>query len=296
MLVAERPRAAGDAVRATERESPAYPRALLDLADAPARVYLRGSDVPPCGACVAIVGSRAASPYGLAMAGRFAGDLASLGYTIVSGLARGVDAAAHRGALRAGGRTVAVVPSGLDHVTPEPHGPLADEVAASGALLSEVAAGPPFGRGAFVKRNRLIAALAGVTVVVEAAERSGALSTAAVALRLGRGLCAVPGDLDRPTALGVLALLRGGASACGNAADVVAAMPQGLPVAAVRAADPLARLREALGGQAATVETLAAAASLDLPEALALLLRLRWSGIAEELPGQRWRRAGGEPR
>jgi DNA processing protein len=292
MVVAERPRAAADVVRVAGRGAPGFPRALLDLSDAPANVYLRGAEVPACGSCVAIVGSRAASPYGLAMAGRLARDLAALGYTIVSGLARGVDAAAHRGALGAGGMTVAVVPSGLDHVTPEEHGPLATEVAASGALLSEVAAGPPFGRGAFVKRNRLIAALAGVTVVVEAAARSGALSTAAAARRLGRGLCAVPGDLDRPTAHGVLALLRDGARACGDASDVVAAMPPGLALAPQRTGDPLARLRAVLGERPETVDALAAAAALELPETLALLLRLRWAGLAEEAPGQRWLRAG----
>ena len=287
-FVAERPRAAADEVREAGRGTPAYPPALLDLRDPPAAVFLRGAGVAGCGACVAIVGSRAASPYGTAMARRLARDLAGLGYTIVSGLARGVDAAAHAGALSAGGTTVAVVPCGLDRVTPAEHGPLAAQVAASGTLLSEVREGPPFGRGAFVKRNRLIAALAGVTVVVEAAGRSGALSTATAARVLGRGLCAVPGDLDRPTALGVLELLRAGARPCGDAGDVVAAMPRALAFAPRREDGPQARLRAALGGEPATVDTLAAAAALAVPEALALLLRLRWAGVARELPGQRW--------
>lgn len=288
--MAERPRVTADPGRAAGRESSAFPRALLDLADAPATVYLRGASIPECGACVAIVGSRAASPYGLVMAERLARDLAGVGYTIVSGLARGVDAAAHRGALGAGGTTVAVVPSGLDHVTPEAHGSLAADVAASGTLLTEVSSGPPFGRGAFVKRNRLIAALAGVTVVVEAAERSGALSTAAAARRLGRGLCAVPGDLDRPTAHGVLALLRGGARVCGDAGDVIAAMPARFQGAPPSGRDPQARLGAVLGDAPATVDALAAAAELELSETLGLLLRLRWAGLAEQLPGQRWRR------
>jgi DNA processing protein len=254
-------------------------------------VHLLGAPVPACGRCAAIVGARAASPYGLAQAERLARDLAALGWTIVSGLARGIDAAAHRGALAAGGRTVAVLPGGLDTVTPPAHDPLAAEVAGAGTLLSEFASGPPFGRGAFPRRNRLIAALAAVTVVVEAAERSGSLSTAAAARRLGRGLCAVPGDLDRPTALGTLALLRDGARPCGSAADVIAAVPGRLRTPDLHGGAPMQRLAAALEDAPRAAEDLAAAAGLPLPEALAALLRLRWSGIAAESPGGRWRRA-----
>ncbi len=243
--------------------------------------------------CVAIVGSRAASPYGRAMASALARDLAGLGWTVVSGLARGIDAEAHRGALAAGGATVAVVPCGLDQVTPPAHEPLADAIAARGTLLSEVAAGPPFGRGAFVKRNRLIAALACVTVVVEAAERSGALSTAAAARRLGRGLCAVPGDLDRPTSRGVLGLLRAGARVCADAGDVLAARPVNVTAAPPGAdADPAARLAAALEDAPRPVEALAAACGLSVAETLATLLRLQWAGLARDAGGQRWRRAG----
>ncbi len=247
--------------------------------------------MPAAGRCVAIVGSRAASPYGTAMADRLARDLAALGVTVVSGLARGIDAAAHRGALAAGGRTIAVVPSGLDTVTPPAHDPLAEEVSKAGTLLSEQAAGPPFGRGAFVRRNRIIAALAAVTVVVEAAERSGALSTAERAAALGRGVCAVPGDLDRPTALGVMGLLRAGARPCAVAADVLAAIPARLAIAA-GGEDPAARLRAALDATPRTVDELAARAALAVPEVLALLVRLRWSGLAEDAGGQRWRAPG----
>jgi DNA processing protein len=299
--VAEGPRdAAREPVRCACAGEPGYPAALRDLADAPARVWLRGDDVPAAARCVAIVGSRAASPYGRSMATRLARDLAGLGFTIVSGLARGIDAAAHDGALAAGGTTVAVVPSGLDQVTPPAHDALAATIAGRGTLLSEVAAGPPFGRGAFVRRNRLIAALAATTVVVEAAERSGALSTAAAAVALGRGLCAVPGDLDRPTARGVLALLRGGARVCADASDVLAAgaspprapaaRPEGATSAA--AAAPLARLAAALSDTPRNAETLAAACGLPLSETLAALLRLEWAGLARPAGGQRWRRAG----
>jgi DNA processing protein len=296
LAVAESPRGrAGDPTRAPHAwaiEDAGYPPALRDLADAPPRVYTLGAAVPARSRCVALVGSRAASPYGRAMADRLARDLAALGFTIVSGLARGIDDAAHRGALAAGGSTIAVVPCGLDALAPRE--PLAAELAARGTLLSELASGPPFGRGAFVRRNRLIAALSSVTVVVEAAERSGALTTAAFAKRLGRPVAAVPGDLDRPTAHGVLALLRDGATACGGAGDVLALVgPAAAPAAD---ADPLARLAAALDDVPATVEALAARAVVPLPEALAALLQLQWAGVAAAAGGQRWRRAGGRAR
>jgi len=250
-------------------------------------VWLRGGAVPARERCVAIVGSRAASPYGAELAHRLSADLAALGLAVVSGLARGIDAAAHRGALAGGGRTVAVVPSGLDRVTPAHHAALADEIAERGTLLSELASGAPFGPGAFVRRNRLIAALAGVTVVVEAAEKSGALTTAAWAQALGRTVLASPGDVDRPTARGTLALLRGGARPCGDAGDVLGAL-RGLASAGAAPADPAARMAAALDVAPRTLEDLAARAGLGAPAALAELLRLEWAGVALPRAGQRW--------
>src|SRR6185503_14015424 len=132
------------------------------------------------------------------------------GFTVVSGLARGIDAAAHRGALDAGAGTVAVLPGGLDAIAPRHHRGLAEEIATRGGLLTEVASGEPH-PGHFIRRNRLIAALGAATLVVEAAERSGALSTAAAARRLGRPVLAVPGDVDRATSRGCHALIRAGA-------------------------------------------------------------------------------------
>jgi len=230
---------------------------------------------------------------------------------IVSGLARGIDAAAHRGALAAGGATVAVLPAGLARITPPEHTELADAIARRGALVSEWEASIAPLPGRFVERNRLIAALAAVTVVVEAATRSGGLVTAAVARRLGRPVLAVPGDLDRPTVQGCVALLRAGASVCAGAGDVLAALarapgrapasPRGSSsraraprraLAAHGAAEtPEARLLTALGGAPVHVEPLARAAGLELSEALAALLRLEWAGAVSALPGQRWRRA-----
>ena len=267
-----------------------YPDALRSLSSPPKRLYVRGVLAHPPARAVALVGARAASPYGRAMADRLARDLASLGIAVVSGLARGIDAAAHEGSLAAGGVTIAVLPSSLAHITPPQHTGLARRIIERGALVTEVAEGGPFGRGAFVKRNRIIAALAGVTVVVEAGVMSGALRTAEAAQALGRSVLAVPGDVDRPTARGTLALLRAGARPCGDAGDVMTALAESFP--APPTIDPLGRLTAALGGVPRSLDELARLAALSPMEASAMLLRLEWSGVAVSAPGGRWLRRG----
>lgn len=277
---------------ARDRDEAAYPAGLRALSDAPARVFVAGTLDAPVARCVAIVGSRAASEYGRTFAHRLAGDLARAGFVVVSGLAHGIDASAHAGALEARGRTVGVVPAGLDRITPAQHVALARRIEASGALLTERESGPPFGPGAFVRRNRLIAALSAVTVVVEAAERSGALSTATAARALGRPVLAVPGDVDRPTALGTLQLLREGARVCGGVSDVLAALPAHEPEPD---APPRERLLAALASKPRTLAELADAAGLREQEAGAELVQMEWAGLARALPGQRWARAGSVP-
>jgi DNA processing protein len=278
--------------RCIRRGADDYPAALLDLAKPPDEIHVRGA-LPSGARTVAIVGSRAATAYGLERAGRLAADLARLGLVIVSGLARGIDAAAHRGALEAGGITVAVLPGGLDAITPTSHVGLARRIAGRGALLSEWPGAHAASRGLFIRRNRLIAALAQATVVVEAAERSGALSTALLARRLGRPLLAVPGDVDRVTSRGCNALLREGARFCENAADVLRVLPPAS--AAESAGSDEARLAAALAARPLAAETLAATAGVAIDRALAGLLRLEWAGEAQAHPGQRWsKRAGPE--
>jgi DNA processing protein len=289
--------------RALREADPGYPDGLRDLPDPPPVLFIAGSDLPEVRRTVAMVGSRAASGYGLEQARRLAGDLVRCGLVVVSGLARGIDAAAHRGALAAGGRTVAVIPSGLDAITPRHHRDLAATIAGRGTLVSEWASGDPRGPGVFVQRNRLIAALAGATVVVEAAEGSGALTTARFARRLGRPVLSVPGDIDRETARGCHALLRGGAHLCERAADVLDVLGAGgTPLGAARPLapevpapanpddPPEARLLAVLGREPATVEGLATAAGLTIAETLGALLALQWAGAAAPLPGQRWTR------
>jgi DNA processing protein len=238
--------------------------------------------LPTRARAVAIVGSRAASPYGIARARELASDLVRCGYTVVSGLARGIDAAAHRGALEAGGPSMAVLPGGLAQVTPPDHADLAEAlVRAGGALVAEWPDARPPKPGMFLRRNRLIAALSAATVVVEAAERSGALSTAAVARKLGRPLLAVPGDADRPTARGTNALIKSGARLCERAGDVFEALAES-------GAGADSTLIAALDAEGRTLDALAVAARLTVEQTLAALLRLEWAGAARALPGQRW--------
>ena len=280
-------------VRAIPADDPAYPAALRELPDPPSVVFVRGAALPAADRAVAIVGARAATPYGASLATRLAADLARLGVVVVSGLARGIDAAAHRGALAAGGVTVAVLPSGLDCVTPSHHQDLAEQiVAGAGTLMTELAAGGPRFKGEFVKRNRLIAGLCAATVVVEAAEGSGALHTAAFAQALGRAVLAVPGDVDRPASRGAHALLREGARLCEDAGDVMRTIAEWRASHGGSAAicGPEERLLEMLGSEGLLAEDLAARAGLDLPQTLAALLSLQWAGLAAPLPGQRWAR------
>ncbi|MCC7537580.1 MAG: DNA-protecting protein DprA [Deltaproteobacteria bacterium] len=198
-----------------------YPPALLTLAKPPDPLYVRGA-LPADGRLVAIVGTRAASPQGLVFAERLAEDLVRLGIGVISGGARGIDGAAHEGALRAGGHTTVVVATGLDVPYPREHAPLFDRVTASGGcLMSERAPGSQPTPPAFPSRNRIVAALAACTVVVEAPVRSGALSTARAVLRLGKAVLAVPGRPDDPRVGGCIELLRRGAHVCAGVRDVL---------------------------------------------------------------------------
>ena len=194
-------------------------------------LHFRGRWPPPEGPRVAIVGSRRPTPYGEAVAERLAADLAAAGAVIVSGLARGIDAAAHRGALEAGGVTIAVLGTGVDIVYPAENAALAARLLdAGGALVSEFADGTRPRRGHFPKRNWTMAALSDLVVVVEAAEGSGALITAEAALALSREVMAVPGSIFSPLSVGTHQLLRDGAGLVQNARDVLAALGRGQEV------------------------------------------------------------------
>ncbi len=198
-----------------------YPRLLREIHDPPGVLFRRGKPAVQDELAVAIVGTRHATRYGLAQAERLGGSLARLGFTVVSGLARGVDAAAHRGALAAGGRTIAVLASGLLEIYPPEHRQLADEVAAGGYLVSEAPPRMVPISGAFPQRNRIISGLSVGTIIVEAPERSGALITARHAMEQGREVFAVPGPVDSRMSRGCHALIKDGVKLVETADDVL---------------------------------------------------------------------------
>ncbi len=208
-------------VRALTWEDPAYPPRLLTIDDPPPVLYLKGDLLPADDWCVAIVGTRSASVYGKEAARRLAADLAGAGITIISGLARGIDAVAHRAALDAGGRTFAVLGSGLDVIYPAEHSRMATEIVARGALISEYALGTQPEAANFPPRNRIISGLSRGVVVVEAGERSGALITSDFAAEQGREVFAVPGSIFNRGSQGTNRLIRSGAHPVLSAVDVL---------------------------------------------------------------------------
>jgi DNA processing protein len=203
----------------------AYPANLREVQAPPERLYVRGALVGDDVLAIAIVGSRAATPYGLAVAERLGADLAARGITVVSGLARGIDSAAHRGALRVGGRTIAVLGSGVDVIYPAENRPLAGEIEVRGALVSQFEPGTRPLAGYFPARNRVIAGLSLGVVVVEAASRSGSLITAGLAGDMGREVMAVPGPLTSPQSAGAHRLIQDGAALIQGWEDVVSQLP-----------------------------------------------------------------------
>lgn len=222
---AARARCAASAVTALCRCDPRYPAMLGDLPDQPAVLYLHGEPARfEAGiACdrIAIVGARRATPYGLEQARALGRGIAAAGLTVVSGMALGVDAAAHAGALEVGGTTIAVLAGGPERAYPATKRRLHERIAATGAVVAELPPGTQARRWCFPARNRIIAALAQATVIVEAGERSGSLITAGLAADLGRDVAAVPGLVTAPLAAGTNGLIADGARLVRGPADVL---------------------------------------------------------------------------
>jgi DNA processing protein len=216
-------RLAARGFRFLSRTAPEFPRLLRAIHDPPPGLFLRGEGELDLlsRTAVAVVGARACSGYGASVARSLGRDLARAGLVVVSGMARGVDAEAHRGALEAGGPTVAVLGCGIDRDYPAAHAGLARQIAATGLLVSEYAPGVEPAPWRFPARNRIVAGLCGATVVVEARERSGALITADLALEEGREVFTVPGEISSSLSAGTNALLKLGAAPLTAAADVL---------------------------------------------------------------------------
>ena len=292
---------------------PAYPAALLDTEDPPLMLFTEGRIELLTAPALAIVGSRHPTPQGAVNAREFAAHLSAEGWTIVSGLAQGIDGAAHEGALTGRGATIAVVGTGPDIAYPRQHAALRQRIAAGGLLLSEFAPGTPPLAAHFPMRNRIIAGLARGTLVVEAALQSGSLITARLAVEAGREVFAIPGSIHAPQSRGCHALIRQGAKLVESAQDIVeelggmaqsqATAGSGQPdvrapdasgsnVSVTRASpDPVL---DALGHDPVTLDALAARTGLSAAALGARLLELELEGTVSRLPGglfQRLQRA-----
>ncbi len=259
-----------------------YPVAFHALDALPPVVWMLGTPALAAQRSVAIVGTRGASAGGLRFAHALASACARAGIVVVSGLARGIDAAAHQGALEARGGTVAVLGTGVDIPYPPRHRALQAQIAAEGLLVSEVAPGERGHAGTFPQRNRLIAALAEITVVVEAGRQSGALITARVAQELGRTVCAVPGSVHAPECVGSNALIRDGAQVLCSPDDLLAE----LHLEREQTRPPVlegdaASCWDALQQGSADIETLAHRAGLELRRVNVAISALELHGLLE---------------
>jgi DNA processing protein len=273
-----------------------YPLWLRRTHTPPLVLWVKGALDPDEGArSLAVVGSRASSPLGHAFARRLAEDLAAAGIVVVSGLARGIDSAAHRGALDASGRTVAVLGSGLDRVYPPENAALAALVAKGGALVSEFPLGSRPWKSNFPRRNRTIAGWARGVVVIEAGERSGALSTVRAALDEGREVMAVPGHPADPQSEGTNRLLRDGAALVRGPDDVLAEL--GIERPRVREREPADEVLKAVPRDVPrSVDEIQERTGLAMPALLARLAALELEGALDRLPGALYLRSRGYTR
>ena len=277
-----------------------YPERLRLIPDPPRVLYRLGSLVPQDGEGIAVVGARAATAYGRTVAERLGRDLAAAGVTVVSGLARGIDGCAHRGALAAGGRTVAVLGTGLDRIYPPEHRRLAAAIREAGALLSEFPLGSEPEPWHFPLRNRVISGLARGVVVVEAAARSGALGTADMALEQGREVFAIPGPVTAPTSAGTNRLIRQGAGLVESARNVLESFPDlaaRLPSAGAEPAmnaalsDPERQLLSAIGEAPLPIDDIIRISPGPAATTAALLTALELKGLVRQHPGKIFARA-----
>lgn len=301
----------------------AYPRQLFDIADPPVLLYVKGEPALLSRPGIALVGARSATAAGEANAEAFARALAEQGLVVVSGLALGIDAAAHRGAIAAGGAgagTVAVIGTGIDRIYPARNAALARAIAAAGAVVSEFPLGTPPLQHNFPRRNRLIAGLAEGVLVVEAALGSGSLITARLATETGREVFAIPGSIHSPLSRGCHRLIRDGAKLVETAEDVVeelrgrlgwpalavaptasargrrrrgtepAAPAEPPPQAALALGDETSRVLDAIGHDPTDLDTIAARCGLTVDALYAILLPLELEGRLAKLPGGRFQR------
>ena len=277
---------------------PGYPRLLKQIYDPPSVLYCQGELQESDQRAIAIVGTRRATRYGIRQAESLARGLVRAGITVVSGLARGIDGAAHRAALEAGGRTIAVLGGGLMKLYPPEHRPLADDIAKQGAVLAESPPQMPPMSGSFPQRNRIISGLSLGVVVIEAAERSGALITARHAAEQGRDAFAVPGPVDSCQSLGCCRLLQEGAKLVVSVEDILEELQDhsaNLPQHKVTASEPLVPPRErspdeqtlwdAITQEPISIETLVDQTGMPIPRVLAGISLLETASEIQRVSG-----------
>ncbi|MDK2857415.1 MAG: processing protein [Verrucomicrobiota bacterium] len=296
---AEIARAEASGARIITRLDEEYPVALKMIYDPPPVLYVRGAFLPRDRHAVAMVGSRKCTHYGLNIADRLSYQLAQTGFTVVSGLARGIDSAAHQGALKAEGRTIAVLGSALDRLYPPENADLADAIAQSGAVISEYPFGRQADRQTFPYRNRIISGLSMGVIVVESGAESGSLHTADAAAEQGRSVFAVPGRIDSPASKGTNRLIKNGAKLVDNVDDILEEFELLLPPGAfekppekasarpeVPLSDEEQALVKALWDEALDVDSLARVSGLPSRKVSALLIGLEMKRVVKMLPGR----------
>jgi DNA processing protein len=280
-----------------------YPAPLAEISDAPYLLYTRGTLLPEDVRAVAIVGSRHCTDYGKRTASRLASDLAKAGYVVVSGLARGIDGAAHRGALQAGGRTLAVLAGGLSRIYPPEHRDLAEEVERQGALVTESSMKQEPIAALFPARNRIISGLCKAVVLVEAAQKSGALITASHAGNQGRTVLAIPGSIDSEASGGTNALIRQGAILCRGVDDVLEEVegvsnrilaeknaPLAPPPVPPNLDETQRRVWDFLAAGPKHVDEMVQQLDLGVAPLAGMLLTMEMKKIVRRLPGNRYER------
>lgn len=270
-----------------------YPKGLLHIPDPPPLLYLKGRRELLSRPALAIVGSRNATPQGIKNAQAFARALSDCGFCIISGLALGIDAAAHRGGLGGPSGSIAVVGTGLDVVYPARNRELAHQLAQGGALLSEYPLGTPALAGNFPRRNRVISGLAVGCLVVEAAGRSGSLITARLAAEQGKEVFAIPGSIHSPVSKGCHALIKQGAKLVESAQDILDEL--GVHDVSATPAPPRGEadgLLRHMGFDVTDVDTLATRSGLTTEHVCAMLLELELEGRVAGLPGGRYQQIG----
>jgi len=309
-LAAELKRVADFGCRIVTREDAEYPELLRQIYDPPIVLYVKGELQPRDKNAVAIVGSRQTSHYGIEVARKLGYQLAYVGVTLISGGARGIDTAAHQGALHAGGRTVAVLGTGINIVFPPENKELFDRIAAQGAVLTQFPFNRPADKQSFPIRNRIVAGMTLGTVVVEASLNSGALITARFATEYGRQVFAVPGRIDSPRSKGCHDLIKQGAKLCEGPEDILSEFeylfpPSNRPpspaetgvLPALTLSDNEQKVYDALGGEETGIDDLIRHSGLPPSAVSVALLSLEMKRVVRQLPGKlfvRNRMGGGD--